>query len=154
MDGPFIAAAVIDQAVVNNDRTCDTDIDAELHRDFDDMIAMRLHLGREAAFFGPQDISRRRWMRENGQIDGVIGQFHADQLAPFRQPHVTDRIEMIDGHRADAARRVALFQLMPIPYRADEEKETAAERMGGAQQIARIHKLAAAFDPDAEITAL
>ena len=73
--------AKADLAVIHGDGGGDADIDAEFHRDFDDMVAFVLYFLREMPHFRTEHISGAQGVAKAGEIYGLIGEFNTDQLA-------------------------------------------------------------------------
>jgi len=87
-----------------------------------------------------------------GQIDGIVGEFHAHQAAIFGQAHVVQGGKAVKWHMRQRAGGIGQAAHAALIGGVDGEYETAAERMGGAKNRAGVHRLADAFHADAEIS--
>lgn len=94
--------------VIHDDRPGDLHVEAKGSRDLDHMIASGDHFTGQTATFRPQYISRVQWMAKAWKLDGVFGQFYADQLAPFRECHVADTFPFVIGQVIGRFRCVGL----------------------------------------------
>ncbi len=139
--------------VIHDKRPRDPDVHAELCRDFDHLIAARLHLRRKRAALRPQDVGSRLGMMEGRQVDRILAQFDADQPAAARQHDIVDRIERIERQVARRIRGIRLLHLARLESRCHGEEEGGPEGMRRAQQVAQVHGLADALDADSEIAA-
>ena len=133
------------------ERAGDAEIDREAGRDLDHVVAERLQIARQAFALGPQDVGRLARMAEARQLDRLVGDLDADQPAAQRQAEGFEVGEMVGRHRARRVRGVAVRSLAAVVLGPHREHEGGAEGMGGAEQGADIHRLADAFDADAEI---
>ena len=76
-------AAQTQHAVVHDDGARGGDVEAEAGWDADDMGAARDELGGKRATLRSEDVGGRMGMVEGGQIDRLVEQLDANQLAAF-----------------------------------------------------------------------
>ena len=137
--------------VVQQDRRGDGDIDAEPGRNAHDMAAAGEQRGRQSAALGPEHIGGALRMGEARQVDGVVQQFEADELAAARQLQRLDRRIFVERHMLGRLGRIGLADHAQIHVRRDGEHEIRAEGVRRAKQTAGVHGLGDALDAQPEI---
>lgn len=149
---PFGEGAQTYHAVVDDQGAGNADVDAELHRDFDDVVAAGDKLGGKAALLGAEDIGGAQGMAEDGEIDGFVEEFDADKRAVFRQGEIIELFMRVERHVDVGVRGVGRFDVGVVYGGVDREEETRAKGVRRSHQIAEIETFADALDADGEIT--
>ena len=149
---PRRVPAACNQPVVHQNRPGDTDIDAELCRNFDRMIAACDQFRRQGPLLRSEHIGRLFRVGEAGQIDRIVKQFDTDKLAAFRQFHRRNRVVLVKRNMLCGLRGVGFVEFTQIDHRRDREHEVRPEGVRRAEQIAHIHRFRDALDADSKET--
>lgn len=115
--------------IVHHDCASHGNIDAKRGRDFYAVVAFGQQFGRKRAAFGAEHVSGAQRVAETWQVDGVIDQFDADELAAVGQRHLVEACPVIVWQMQLALGRVGVgFE--SLVGCADGEREMRAKAMG------------------------
>ena len=136
--GPFGEAAVLEQAVVQDDCAGDREVEGEAGGDAHHVLAAGQQRGRQAGAFGPEHVGGGQRVAEAGQVDRVLQQLHADQRASARQGERVEAGDSARTARGRACRRCRIGARRASPSRRRWRSRTRRRRRAPVRSSAPI----------------